>query len=45
VPNSWIKFRDIAFISFKGVDGFRYDMAEMVPVGLGIYELCYQMKK
>lgn len=32
VPNSWKKFRDIAlyWIS-KGVDGFRYDMAEMVP--------------
>lgn len=33
VPNSWIKFRDIAlFWLGKGVDGFRYDMAEMVPV-------------
>ncbi|MCW3788556.1 alpha-amylase family glycosyl hydrolase [Plebeiibacterium sediminum] len=33
VPNSWKKFRDIAlfWIDF-GVDGFRYDMAEMVPV-------------
>ncbi|WP_369765417.1 alpha-amylase family protein [Flavobacterium sp. WC2429] len=32
VPNSWIKFRDIAFYwTAKGVDGFRYDMAEMVP--------------
>jgi len=32
VPNSWIKFRDIAtFWLGKGVDGFRYDMAEMVP--------------
>ena len=32
VPSSWKKFRDIAlyWIS-KGVDGFRYDMAEMVP--------------
>ncbi|SMO86403.1 Glycosidase [Saccharicrinis carchari] len=33
VPDSWIKFRDIAlFWMDKGVDGFRYDMAEMVPV-------------
>ena len=33
VPDSWVKFRDIAlyWLSF-GVDGFRYDMAEMVPV-------------
>lgn len=32
VPNSWIKFRDIALYWMdKGVDGFRYDMAEMVP--------------
>ena len=33
VPNSWIKFRDIALYWIaKGIDGFRYDMAEMVPV-------------
>lgn len=32
VPNSWIKFRDIAlYWTAKGVDGFRYDMAELVP--------------
>jgi len=32
VPSSWKKFRDIAlFWMSKGVDGFRYDMAEMVP--------------
>lgn len=32
VPSSWIKFRDIAlYWTTKGVDGFRYDMAEMVP--------------
>lgn len=32
VPNSWVKFRDIAtFWLGQGVDGFRYDMAEMVP--------------
>ncbi|MGB5418251.1 alpha-amylase family glycosyl hydrolase [Algibacter sp.] len=33
VPDSWIKFRDIAlYWTAMGVDGFRYDMAEMVPV-------------
>ncbi|WP_298530792.1 alpha-amylase family glycosyl hydrolase [uncultured Algibacter sp.] len=33
VPNSWIKFRDIALYWLDmGIDGFRYDMAEMVPV-------------
>lgn len=33
VPDSWIKFRDIALYWLDlGVDGFRYDMAEMVPV-------------
>ena len=38
VPNSWIKFRDIAlyWLDF-GVDGFRYDMAEMVPVEFWSY--------
>lgn len=33
VPDSWEKFRDIAlFWINKGVDGFRYDVAELVPV-------------
>lgn len=33
VPGSWVKFRDIAlFWLDQGVDGFRFDMAEMVPV-------------
>jgi len=33
VPASWVKFRDIAlFWLDQGVDGFRFDMAEMVPV-------------
>tara|TARA_R110002073_G_scaffold14554_3_gene59384 strand:- start:9755 stop:11626 length:1872 start_codon:yes stop_codon:yes gene_type:complete len=38
VPSSWIKFRDIAHYWLdKGVDGFRYDMAEMVPVEFWSY--------
>ncbi|MCF6435732.1 alpha-amylase family glycosyl hydrolase [Pseudoalteromonas sp. MMG022] len=33
LPDSWYKFRDIAYYWLnRGVDGFRYDMAEMVPV-------------
>ena len=38
VPSSWIKFRDIAlYWTAKGVDGFRFDMAEMVPVEFWSY--------
>ncbi|MGF1703928.1 alpha-amylase family protein [Photobacterium makurazakiensis] len=38
VPDSWIKFRDIALYWLAmGVDGFRYDMAEMVPVEFWSY--------
>ena len=38
VPDSWIKFRQIAaYWQAKGVDGFRYDMAEMVPVEFWSY--------
>jgi glycosidase/enterochelin esterase-like enzyme len=38
VPDSWTKFRDIAlYWTAKGVDGFRYDMAEMVPVEFWSY--------
>ncbi len=38
VPDSWIKFRDIAMYWLDlGVDGFRYDMAEMVPVEFWSY--------
>ncbi|VGO15018.1 Alpha-amylase [Pontiella desulfatans] len=38
VPDSWIKFRDIAlhWLGF-GVDGFRFDMAGMVPVEFWSY--------
>jgi len=38
VPDSWVKYRDIALYWLdKGVDGFRYDMAEMVPVEFWSY--------
>ncbi|GAB1308471.1 alpha-amylase family protein [Urechidicola sp. KH5] len=38
IPDSWLKFRDIALYWLaKGVDGFRYDMAEMVPVEFWSY--------
>ncbi len=38
VPDSWKKYRDIAlFWLDQGVDGFRYDMAEMVPVEFWSY--------
>lgn len=38
LPDSWGKFRDIAlyWLDF-GVDGFRFDMAEMVPVEFWSY--------
>lgn len=33
VPSTWLKFKEIALFWLElGVDGFRYDMAEMVPV-------------
>ncbi len=38
VPDSWIKFKDIAHYWLDlGVDGFRFDMAEMVPVEFWSY--------
>ena len=38
VPLSWKKFRDIALFWLNiGVDGFRFDMAEMVPVEFWSY--------
>lgn len=38
IPDSWDKYKDIAlFWLEKGVDGFRYDMAEMVPVEFWSY--------
>ncbi|PIW59905.1 alpha-amylase family protein [Shewanella sp. CG12_big_fil_rev_8_21_14_0_65_47_15] len=38
LPSSWIKFNQIAqYWLAMGVDGFRYDMAEMVPVEFWSY--------
>ncbi|UCD60007.1 MAG: alpha-amylase family protein [Flavobacteriaceae bacterium] len=38
LPDSWIKFKDIALYWLDmGVDGFRFDMAEMVPVEFWSY--------
>ena len=38
VPDSWLKFRQVAeYWLDKGVDGFRFDMAEMVPVEFWSY--------
>ena len=38
IPDSWVKFRDIALYWLnQGVDGFRYDMAEMVPIEFWSY--------
>ncbi|NHF60664.1 alpha-amylase [Flavobacteriaceae bacterium TP-CH-4] len=38
IPDSWIKFKDIALYWLEmGVDGFRFDMAEMVPVEFWSY--------
>ena len=38
VPDTWLKFKEIALYWLdKGVDGFRYDMAEMVPVEFWSY--------
>ncbi len=38
VPGSWVKFREIALFWLEtGVDGFRFDMAEMVPVEFWSY--------
>ena len=44
VPDSWKKFKDITqFWLGKGVDGFRFDMAEMVPVEfLVLFEFTHQ---
>ena len=42
VPSSWVKFKDIALYWLAiGVDGFRFDMAEMVPVEFWSYMNSY----
>ena len=42
VPDSWRKFRAItAFWIERGVDGFRFDMAELVPVAFWSYLNCH----
>jgi len=41
VPSSWLKFEEIAHYWLEfGVDGFRFDMAEMVPVEFWSYLNC-----
>lgn len=46
VPDSWIKFKDIAVYWLDmGVDGFRFDMAEMVPVEFWSYMNSYIKNK
>ena len=46
VPDTWLKMVDILlFWSGKGVDGFRCDMAEMVPVEFWIYAITAIKKK
>jgi len=47
VPDSWKKFHDIVmFWLDEGVDGFRYDMAQMVPVEFWSYlNSAIRMKK
>ena len=46
VPDSWLKFRDICLYWLKfGVDGFRFDMAEMVPVEFWSYLNSYIKKE
>ncbi|MEO0364125.1 MAG: alpha-amylase family protein [Pseudomonadota bacterium] len=41
LPDSWGKFRDIGLYWLdRGVDGFRFDMAELVPVEFWSYMNC-----
>jgi glycosidase len=46
IPNTWVKMTDILlFWASKGVDGFRCDMAEMVPVEFWKYATVTLKKK
>ena len=46
IPSTWIKMRDILlFWASKGVDGFRVDMAEMVPVEFFAWAIAAVRKK
>ncbi|MES2797430.1 MAG: alpha-amylase family protein [Bacteroidota bacterium] len=46
VPNTWLKMTDIlSYWTAKGVDGFRCDMAEMVPVEFWAYAISRTKKQ
>ena len=46
IPDTWVKMRDILmFWASKGVDGFRCDMAEMVPSEFWSYAISSVKKK
>ncbi|MDN5554537.1 alpha-amylase family glycosyl hydrolase [Prevotella sp.] len=46
IPNTWVKMTDILlFWASKGVDGFRCDMAEMVPTEFWNYSINIVKKK
>ena len=46
IPNTWLKMRDILlYWASRGVDGFRCDMAEMVPVEFWQWAIAEVKKK